>query len=1126
MSNKIIDKLNDFIRSYYKNLVIRCLIYSLLLLAIFFVVLALVEYFGWQGQLTRTIIFYSYITLALGVLVFWVFIPLAKIFSIGKTISHKQAAKIIGNHFVDIKDKLLNLLELQELATQIKENTSNSNSILAAAIEQKTLSLSPFSFHKAIDKTKTIKYAKVLVGVVVIILVLSLCFPKLFSLATNRYIHHNVFFEKPAPFRFIFDENVKVLQHNDVDIKVRVEGEMLPDKVNILINGQSLEMKKKDNTHFLYTISQIQKSTMVQFEAVGVESKIYTIKVNPKPVLTDLKAEVVYPKYTRLKNETLNNVTDISVPEGTQIKWVIRSKDTKEILFKSNDNIVKLSVLKDITNHSVKYLSSQSISIKMKNFSTLSEDSLAFFVNTIKDERPQIAVIEEKESDLADKVYFRGQIKDDYGFSRLEFHVKITNSNGNTYVDNKKLLPITTNENAQEFYYLLDLDEYKINAGDKVEYYFEVWDNDGIHGAKNTRSQSFNIVIPDSKEVEKKVEDNTKDISKQTDNALKELRDLQKKITELTKRLAENKELTWKDKQELENLKNKQEKIRENIQNIQEKIQENTTLEEKFNNNIDENLIKKQMEIENLFKSLENKELKELMKQIEQLTKQQMDKDKMNEGLKNLQMQNDELSKQLDKNLELYKRLDVEKNINDLVDKLKDLSKKQESLAKETLNKKSDKQDLSKKQEEINKEFKDLQKKMNDIQKKNADLDDPFKFKREKDKENAINKDLNNAKNNIDNSKNKDAAKQQRNASKQMQEMADKMEKEMDDSQEEQLAEDIDNVRQILKNLVTLSKEEEALIYASQKTAVNDPAYQNIINKQNIIKESMKDISDSLYNISKRQPQVSNTIHEETYKVIENINASLDKLLKYNQSYYNSMHNTGAATSQQYAMTSMNNLSLLLAESLDNMNKQQNQSKNKNGKASQQCNNPSSSGGKKDIKNLKQMQEALNKEIQRLQKELEKQGNKPRKIGEGKQLNEELAKAAARQEMIRKMMEEYLKEMKDESGKSVGGMNKVLKNMEDTEKDIVNKRINANTIKRQNEILTRMLESERAEKKRDKDNERKSTSGVDKKQNNDKNFEAFNKLKNREMELFKEIPPVYSSYYKTKINEYFYNFGR
>ena len=100
MNNKIINKLNDFIRSYYKNLVIRGLVSSLLLLAIFFVVLALLEYFGWQGQLMRTIIFYSYIVLAFGVLIFWVLIPLAKIFSIGNTISYKQAAKIIGNHFV------------------------------------------------------------------------------------------------------------------------------------------------------------------------------------------------------------------------------------------------------------------------------------------------------------------------------------------------------------------------------------------------------------------------------------------------------------------------------------------------------------------------------------------------------------------------------------------------------------------------------------------------------------------------------------------------------------------------------------------------------------------------------------------------------------------------------------------------------------------------------------------------------------------------------------------------------------------------------------------------------------------------------------------------------------------
>ena len=70
-----------------------------------------------------------------------------------------------------------------------------------------------------------------------------------------------------------------------------------------------------------------------------------------------------------------------------------------------------------------------------------------------------------------------------------------------------------------------------------------------------------------------------------------------------------------------------------------------------------------------------------------------------------------------------------------------------------------------------------------------------------------------------------------------------------------------------------------------------------------------------------------------------------------------------------------------------------------------------------------------------------------------------------------------------------------------------------------------MLESERAEKKREKDNERKSDTGVNKKQEDNKQvIEVFKKLKNKDMELFKEIPPVYSSYYKDKINEYFYNF--
>lgn len=97
--------------------------------------------------------------------------------------------------------------------------------------------------------------------------------------------------------------------------------------------------------------------------------------------------------------------------------------------------------------------------------------------------------------------------------------------------------------------------------------------------------------------------------------------------------------------------------------------------------------------------------------------------------------------------------------------------------------------------------------------------------------------------------------------------------------------------------------------------------------------------------------------------------------------------------------------------------------------------------------------------------------------------------------------------------------------MEQTEKEIVNKSISRQTINRQANILTRLLEFEKAEKKQGEDNKRKSNEGKDKAKTPPKDLIEFEKLKNREMELFKQIPAVYSPFYKQKVNDYFYGNG-
>src|SRR3989344_4815817 len=109
----LIEKLDEFIRKYYKNLLLRGLIYSTALVLLFFVSATTLEYFAHFNSAVRTILFYSFVLATLFILVKYIAIPVSKLYKIGKIISHEEASAIIGKHFSNVQDKLLNVLQLQ-----------------------------------------------------------------------------------------------------------------------------------------------------------------------------------------------------------------------------------------------------------------------------------------------------------------------------------------------------------------------------------------------------------------------------------------------------------------------------------------------------------------------------------------------------------------------------------------------------------------------------------------------------------------------------------------------------------------------------------------------------------------------------------------------------------------------------------------------------------------------------------------------------------------------------------------------------------------------------------------------------------------------------------------------------
>jgi len=166
--NLLLQKLDSFTRKYYLSKLIRGLLYSVGIVILAFLVIAVLEYFFYFSSAVRKALFYGFLGLSGLVFIGGVLYPLLQILKLGKIISHQKAAQMIGTHFTDVKDRLLNVLQLKE---QSKDATSKA--LIEASINQKAATLKPVPFTQAVNlkrNTRYIKYALLPLSFLVILL--------------------------------------------------------------------------------------------------------------------------------------------------------------------------------------------------------------------------------------------------------------------------------------------------------------------------------------------------------------------------------------------------------------------------------------------------------------------------------------------------------------------------------------------------------------------------------------------------------------------------------------------------------------------------------------------------------------------------------------------------------------------------------------------------------------------------------------------------------------------------------------------------------------------------------------------------------------------------------------------
>ncbi len=278
---QLIEKLDQFIRKYYKNQMIRGAIYSIALILGAYLLVTLFEYFGRFNIAMRTFLFWTFVASALFVLVKFFVIPLTKMLRMGKVISHKQAAEIIGKHFPNVQDKLLNTLQLNEQAS-----SQGDNSLLMASIGQRMNELRPVPFSSAIDLRDNRKYLKWALPPVAVILVLLFAAPSILTKPTERLIKHGQIIVEEAPFRIaVTNDKLQTAENTDYTVEIELAGKEIPEKVYLVLNNQQYLLEKNNAINFKHTFKNVQKDTRFSFFADGFFSDQYELKVIPAPRL-------------------------------------------------------------------------------------------------------------------------------------------------------------------------------------------------------------------------------------------------------------------------------------------------------------------------------------------------------------------------------------------------------------------------------------------------------------------------------------------------------------------------------------------------------------------------------------------------------------------------------------------------------------------------------------------------------------------------------------------------------------------------------------------------------------------------------------------------------------------------
>lgn len=1093
---------------------------SLTVVLVFFVLATTIEQALYLSMTVRTALFWTATPLA-GFLIGWfVLRPLLKLLGILKPESYERTAAKVGRAFPAINDHLVNILQLYR---EREHSALYSPDLIDASFEDVRREIEPVDFNRAVSFAPVVRVGRVLGIVAMVGIVLIALRPAEFSAAAFRLWSYGESFAPPLPFRVIVEPgNQEVARGASVAVTVHIvpastsggTGELpkqvvLASKPEGQIQFDERFLAPDRNGTFTHEFSSLKSSVSYLVRAGDVTTEQYTLTVIDRPTVKMLRLTLTFPVYARLGQRQLDdNVGDVTALRGTRITISLESNKplaAARLLF-SDSTSQALSVNDRRASGTMTLLKEREYIIHLEDHEGLTNvDPIRYTLKIVPDAYPAARILfPGMNIDIAEnaRLNMLYHIEDDYGFSSLRLAYRLVHSRYEQPWPEYRFVtvPIPAGTATEtDIAHLWNLKDLSLVPEDVISYYLEVFDNDNISGPKSGRSETYTLRLPSLEEVFADVDKAHEVTLEGMKEALQQAEQARKELEELQQEMKKNQQkMDWQQQKKAEELLKKYGEIQKKLEEVNRTIEEMVSKMEK-NETLSQETLEKYQELQRLMEELNSPEFAEAMKRMQQAM-MQLNPDLMRQAMQQFQFNEENFRKSIERTISLLKRIQIEQKIDEMVKRTEEIVKKQEELQKQTEqtnpSDRSKLDEIAQQQKELKEHLEQLQKELAELQKKMQEFPTEMPLgemqEAQRELEQAeLDELMEQIAHQLQQQQMQPAMQNQRSAMQKMGAFMQRMQQMKQALQQNQQRQIVNEMRRAIQDLLSLSQRQEALKNQAQQLEPNSQQFRDNAQAQMEILRDLANVTQGLSRLSQRTFAITPEMGKAIGDAMRQMAQAMQSLEQRNGQQ--------AAGAQRGAMGSLNEASQMLQGAMQGMMQTGGQGMGM-------------AGFMQRLQQLTGQQQGINQGTQNLQ-------------GLSQQQLAELGRLAAEQGMVRKSLEQLAKEaaQSGELSKMLGDLNRIAQDMREVQTDLAQGNVNPETLKKQERILSRLLDSQRSARERDFERRRRAQTGtnVTRKSPADIDLNAQEGRRRLQQDLQKALEEGYARDYQELIRRYY-----